>query len=33
MGAGCALLDAPDVEGGRPELYLSPPKVDQFGRP
>jgi len=33
MGAGGALLDPADVQGGRPELDLSPAKVNQLGRP
>ncbi len=32
MGAGCALLDPPNVQGGRFEIDLIPPQIDQLGR-
>ena len=31
MGAGCALLDPADVQGGRFELHLIPAQVHQLG--
>src|ERR1700687_4549554 len=33
MGAWGALLDPADVQGGRPEVDLVPPQVDQLGDP
>ena len=33
MGAGAALFDPADVEGGRGEVDLIPAQVDQFGCP
>jgi len=32
VGARGALLDSPDVQGGRFEVYLLPPQVNQLGR-